>query len=366
MKTKYYILSLSLLLSIAVKSQNNVNIVFNETSLNNAIKVIKTARGVNFGDYLNQNGLNAWFLNLNDAQVDIQPNNTVIINNIKIAGGVDLQLWAFGKTLTGDITGSITGQFSVKGSPSEGYYLHVVPTGTSFTYSGSLQSVINLVAVLTNNFASLIPDIEVNLGNSLLPNLMLKYFKSGMPQITTNDSEIILTFEVLFDNLNVKNKTIKSGENVHYTASNSITFESGFSVEQGATFSADITPKSQSNLKSATLSNNKESVNIGDTLISVKELTNDVSQTDNLTNVAPFGYVNVFPNPFMNTLSIKGSEPSILFSITIIDMQGKVVFERKNINQSDKIDLSGLEAGTYVIKYSSENINDSKQIIKVK
>lgn len=365
MKTKYYILSLSLLLSIVVKSQNNVNIVFNETSLNNAIKVIKTARGVNFGDYLNQNGLNAWFLNLNDAQVDIQPNNVVVINNIKIAGGVDLQLWAFGKTLTGDITGSITGQFSVKGSPSEGYYLHVVPTGTSFTYSGSLQSVVNLVAVLTNNFSSLIPDIEVNLGNSLLPNLMLKYFKSGIPQITTNDSEIILTFEVLFDNLNIKNKTIKSGENVNYKASNSITFESGFSVEKGATFSADITPKSQSNLKSAIQSNNKESVDIGDTLISVKVLTNNLSQTDNLVN-APFDYVNVFPNPFMNTLSIQGSKPSILFSITIIDMQGKVVFEKKNINQSDKIDLSGLESGTYVIKYSSENINDSKQIIKVK
>jgi hypothetical protein len=363
MKTKYYILSLSLFLSITVKSQNNVNIVFNETSLNNTIDVIKTARGINFGDYLNQNGLNAWFLNLNDAQVDIQPNNTVVINNIIIAGGVDLQLWTFEKTSTGDITGSITGQFSVKGSPSEGYFLHVVPTGTSFTYSGSLQSVINLVAILTNNFASLIPDIEVNIGNSLLPNLTLKYFKSGMPQITTNDSEIILTFEVLFDNLNMKNRTILLGEHVHYTASNSITFESGFSVEKGATFLADITPKSQSNLKSATLSNNKESVIIGDTLISVKELTHDVSQTDNF---APLGNVNVFPNPFMNTLSIKGSEPSILFSITIIDMQGKVVFERKNINQSDKIDLSGLKTGTYVIKYTSVNINDSKQIIKVK
>lgn len=363
MKIKYLILNLLLLLTSIVKSQNNVNIVFNETSLNNAIRVINTARGFNFGDYLNQFGLNAWFLNLNEAQVDIQPNNTVVLNNIKLIGGVDLQLWLFSKTITGDIIGSIAGQFIVKGNPIEGYYLHIVPTGINLIYKGPLQSVMDLVLVLTNNFPVLIPDIEANLGNSLLPNLMLKYFKSGIPQITTNDNEIVLTFEVLFDSMNIRNKTIKSGENVHYTASNSITFEREFNIEKGAIFLADITPKSQSKLKTAKLNNIVE--NVGDTLISIKELTNVLSQNENSINKS-ISSINIYPNPFTNTLSIESLEPSVQFSITIIDIQGKVVFERKNINQSDKIDLSGLKEGVYEILYSSQNINESKSILKVK
>jgi hypothetical protein len=217
---------------------------------------------------------------------------------------------------------------------------------------------------LTNNFNSYIPDIEVNLGNALLPDLMLKYFKSGMPRITTNNNEVILAFEVLFDDLNIKNKTIQSGENVHYKASNSITFGDGFKVENGATFSASIEPKSQNNLKSATVSNNKESLNIGDTLISIKELIlTDVHSNDLIEELN--GKLSVFPNPFINKLSVKPPDPSIKFSVTIIDMQGRIVYERENINQSD-LDLSGLEEGMYILRFNSSIINESKKIIKLK
>ena len=311
MKTKYYILCLSLFLSIAVNSQNSVNVVFNETELNNAIKVIKDARGVNFGDYLGQYGLNAWFLNLDEVQVDIQPNNKVVLNNVKLTGSADLDLWVFNWKPSGEIYCTIVGEFKIGFSISGGYYLQIVPTATSFVYKGPLQSIVNLVAVLTNNFKAFIPNIEVNLGTSLFPNLTLKYF-TGIPQITTNNSEVILAFEVLFENLNVKNKIIKSGENVHYRARNSITLGEGFKVESGAIFSASIVPKNRDNLASITLNDEKSLniLNIGDSLISDKELTLiDVFQPNDFIKDS-FKYVDVFPNPFINTLTIKSSDES--------------------------------------------------------
>jgi len=389
MKTKFYILYLILLLSITVKAQNNINVVFNETSLNNAIKVIKDARALNFGDYKDKYGLNAWFVNFNGAQVDIQPNNTVVINNVIFSGGVDLDLWAFALKPTGNITGTITGQFNVKGNPNDGYFLYVVPMAVNLAYSGSLQAVGNLVTFLINNFYSLLPEIKMNLGTSLLPDPMLNYFASGIPQITTNNSEVILTFEVLFDDLFIKNKTIQSGEVVHYTASNSITFGHGFSVESGATFSASIKPRGRGDFTEMELSNTRDRgiviYNVGDTVISSKELIINLDSLDlsvekeittrgqstTLSNdknndvfQTKYPQVNVFPNPFMNTLTINTPDPLIQFSITIIDMQGRIVYERRNISQSE-IDLSGLAEGMYVLRFSSEIINETKKIIKI-
>ena len=90
---------------------------------------------------------------------------------------------------------------------------------------------------------------------------------------------------------------------------------------------------------------------------------NDIHPVNDLTK-DPLATLKVFPNPFMNTLSVVVPDPTIQFSVTIIDMQGKIVYERKNIYQSD-LDLSDLKEGMYVLRFSSEIINESKKIIKV-
>jgi len=350
-------------------AQNNINVVFNETQLNNAIKVITDARAINFGDYLDQYGINAWFLNLDNATVDIQPNNVVVLKNIKMAGGVDLDLWMVKMTPTGVITGSITGQFRVEGSPSEGYVLLIKPTAVDLSYTGALQTVLTIIALLGANLSIHIPDIEINLGSSILPDIVLKYFKSGIPQITTNNSEIILSFEVLFDNIKIKNKIIHSGDVVNYKASNSITFEPGFTVQNGATLSVSITPKGRGDLDSIALVNNQHLYTSNNTTVnSEATLINGNKSTvvDFLITEEPLDYVSVYPNPFMNTLKINATDnPADLFSVTIFDIQGRIVYERKNINVSE-VDLSGLDDGMYVLRFSSENINKSKKIIKTK
>lgn len=364
---KTIIISFILLLNITFKtiSQNEVNVVFTETTLNNAMKVIKDARGLNFGEYLNQNGLNAWYLNLDNAQFDIKSNNIVNINNLKLTGGVDLQLWAFGKTATGDITGSIGGEIGVSGNNEDGYFLHVVPTITSFVYSGTLQSVINLIAFLTNNFSDYIPKVELNLGNSLLPDLMLKYFECGVPDISSNENELKLIFRVLFEDIEIKNKKIESGENVSYTASNSITFSENFTVEQGATFSAYITPKCNSYLKSANVYQEPNNIKIGDTITAAKEINSiqQIYKSDSVKIIEEFSSVDVFPNPFVNTVAVKSSSKNE-FSVSITDLQGKIVYENNNLKGIEELNLSHLKSGAYILKFMINHSIESKKIIK--
>jgi hypothetical protein len=338
-----------MLFTVFAKSQNNIDVVFNETSLNNALKVIKDARGLNFGEYQGRIGLNAWFLNLDNANIDIKPNNKVVINGVRLSGGVDLDLWAFNWTPTGNLTGSIDGKFEVSGNTQEGYYLHIVPTNCSLTYSGTLQSVVELVRVLTNNFLNLIPDIEVNLGTSLLPDQLLKYFKTGIPNITTTDTEIKLSFELLFDDLIIKNKNIKSGENSYYTASNSIIFKDGFSVSAGATFNANITQKNNNNLRSSEYSDEKR-INIGDSLIS----NGTMDFTDG--NVSDDTSTNISPNDISDINSLTP------FSIQVYDMNGRLLFDKKEISDKSEIDLSFLTKGIYIVKFSSKDIFKSKKL----
>ena len=364
---KAIIIIFSILLFVALKSfsQNEVNVVFTETALNNAIKVIKDARGLNFGEYLNQNGLNAWYLNLDNGQFDIKSNNIININNLKLTGGVDLQLWIFGKTATGDITGSIGGEIGVSGNNEDGYFLHVVPAVTSFSYSGALQSVINLIAFLTNNFSDYIPEVELNLGNSLLPDLLLKYFECGIPDISSNENELKLIFRVLFEDIEIKNKKIESGGNVSYTASNSITFSENFTVEQGATFSAFITPKCNSYLKAAKLYQKPTILNVGDTIISGKEINSvqQILKSDSVKTIEEFSSIDIFPNPFVNTVSVKSFSKNV-FSVLITDLQGRIVYENFNLKGIEELNLSHLKSGTYIVRFTINHNIESKKIIK--
>jgi len=366
-----------LVLATNTIAQNNVNVVFSETSLNNALKVIKDARALNFGEYLNQNGLNAWYLNLDNAVVDIKPNNKVYLNDLIITGGVDLQLWVFGVTRTGNIFGSVEGEFEVFGDNDKGYFLEIIPTNPSLYYSGSLQSVINLVLEISSNFTAYVPNIEFNLGNSLLPDLLLKYFKSGMPEITTTENEIILTFEVLFDNLKLENKIIESGQIDTYTASNSINLGEGFHVKQGATFRAYIIPKPGATPKLAKRSKSQITMEIGDSIQSDVELEElqPIKNYAGLKQLQPMikndvGFLatektafTVFPNPFVNSIIVK-SPCTDKVSITISDLQGKIVFRKKTINSFEQLDLSGLKSGTYILNFVINNELLRRKIIK--
>jgi Leucine-rich repeat (LRR) protein len=74
---------------------------------------------------------------------------------------------------------------------------------------------------------------------------------------------------------------------------------------------------------------------------------------------------SVFPNPISSgTVTVSLPEPKNVEMIQIIDLQGKVIKEDKNVSSNNRIDVTDINSGMYILKISSENgKNLSKKII---
>jgi len=71
----------------------------------------------------------------------------------------------------------------------------------------------------------------------------------------------------------------------------------------------------------------------------------------------------VFPNPVQDTLNFTTQRK--FEYITILDLQGKKVFEKKDINVST-IDVSQLEEGTYILKFKTDKKSFTERFVKKK
>lgn len=74
---------------------------------------------------------------------------------------------------------------------------------------------------------------------------------------------------------------------------------------------------------------------------------------------------SIYPNPAQNELTIDSKHLNS-YTITIIDVNGRAVFKNETNNFSNKVDLSDLDNGTYVVQLSTinQNIKHLLQIIK--
>lgn len=72
--------------------------------------------------------------------------------------------------------------------------------------------------------------------------------------------------------------------------------------------------------------------------------------------------LNVFPNPTNNVLNVNSTNLQNL-KFTVYSVDGKMMISGK-INESNEINLSQLESGIYIVKFSSNEYEDSVRIIK--
>ena len=73
--------------------------------------------------------------------------------------------------------------------------------------------------------------------------------------------------------------------------------------------------------------------------------------------------VKIFPNPTSNFLTFLIKEIDKI-DVTILDLQGKVIFQRSGVLNNDKINLSSYVDGNYIIKITSPLIKKEIQITK--
>lgn len=76
----------------------------------------------------------------------------------------------------------------------------------------------------------------------------------------------------------------------------------------------------------------------------------------------------VYPNPFSESVIIKINNHLLPSKIAVQDEQGKVIFQKTCLNQSDLTELShhllNLKSGFYILKFSNQKNNLIKKIIK--
>lgn len=70
--------------------------------------------------------------------------------------------------------------------------------------------------------------------------------------------------------------------------------------------------------------------------------------------------VRVFPNPATELVTVTASE---VVNIQMVDLQGKVLFEKANVNGKQEIDVRSMSNGVYMVKVSNNNFTSVKRIV---
>lgn len=93
---------------------------------------------------------------------------------------------------------------------------------------------------------------------------------------------------------------------------------------------------------------------------------NSVSVLAPLSNEESSEKISIFPNPISDEITIENhTAKPIIGTLTIKDVRGKQVLQKNvSFNQSEKVLLSDLHAGVYIIALKSASLRFSKKIIK--
>ncbi|WP_188764879.1 metallophosphoesterase [Emticicia aquatilis] len=93
---------------------------------------------------------------------------------------------------------------------------------------------------------------------------------------------------------------------------------------------------------------------------------NSVSVLAPLSNEESSEKISIFPNPISDEITIENhTAKPIIGTLTIKDVRGKQVLQKNvSFNQSEKVLLSDLHAGVYIITIKSASLRFSKKIIK--
>ncbi|MBP8033011.1 MAG: SBBP repeat-containing protein [Bacteroidia bacterium] len=91
-------------------------------------------------------------------------------------------------------------------------------------------------------------------------------------------------------------------------------------------------------------------------------VTQSVSLCTGITQLVNESTVSVFPNPFNDVITIRNSFEN--YNIVIVDVLGKVVFEKQTVSSETSIDLSELKTGFYQLIVKGEDNSYTQKIIK--
>src|SRR5262249_49851655 len=96
--------------------------------------------------------------------------------------------------------------------------------------------------------------------------------------------------------------------------------------------------------------------------IASKVLTVTVNNCTGINNADGITGIRLFPNPFSNELTLELQSPQTL---TIYNISGKPVLEKKLAADSNTVDTSHLSAGVYTVRLNSEHGVKTARLVKI-
>lgn len=93
-------------------------------------------------------------------------------------------------------------------------------------------------------------------------------------------------------------------------------------------------------------------------------ICSDIAPTG-ITVLAKSNEVRIYPNPTSDMVTVDLADVSTIDKITLIDLQGKVLYQNKSINTNIvKIDLSQFGNGFYMLQVQGKDINNVFKVLK--
>ncbi len=74
--------------------------------------------------------------------------------------------------------------------------------------------------------------------------------------------------------------------------------------------------------------------------------------------------INMYPNPFLETLHISNNNSKEAFNVNIYDMKGAEILKSRSIHHEFTTNLTGLPSGIYFVKVSGSDFNYYQKVVK--
>lgn len=184
----------------------DLRINYSEADFNDVIDCAVDARVVNFGEWVGDSqwlGIGHWFVNLNDADIDVKPNNRIDINATDLEIQADIVLGILDIIFDDPdehVNCTIQGEVIGTGDETEGLVLAVrVDAIVIHDIWGNNPDWVEALMQLIGNIVFLVaemPDTQINMGTRFLPDFLDGFFTSSIPGVATTETGLYVGYDV--------------------------------------------------------------------------------------------------------------------------------------------------------------------------
>lgn len=176
-------IALFFFLAILIHGQQDVSVKVTDTDINQLLTAGITARAFNFGDYGETWATKGYFVNLDAATIHF------IVGSVQSPARATISATAvyvevLNDWVPGNAQQPIHGSVTITGD----IILRTIDNSSKLNFKAtSVDLSLFGIGISASQFVNKLPELELNVGSSLLPDVITSYFTSNIPLLSTGD-----------------------------------------------------------------------------------------------------------------------------------------------------------------------------------